>query len=279
LGLLLLWTTNIYPDFIYSDNRSESGEKRAWLAGWGDTYLQVCWLTAIFKELEQIYPLMNDDDSWLNEQLQTAIPLLEKLPGIVIVHNLKDWSVAFMSRKGMEYLRVTKEELDAMGADYHKRFFNAEESKEYVPKVLGMLERNNDDESLSVFQQVRADAGSDWNWFFSTTGIFLRDENRMPLLVLTIAVPVVDQHLTSKVERLLDENNFLRRNKHVYASLTRREVEILALMAKDASSAEMAATLYISEDTVKTHRKNIRRKIGAENQYDVVRFAQAFDVI
>ena len=50
------------------------------------------------------------------------------------------------------------------------------------------------------------------------------------------------------------------------APLTEREMEILRLMCKHMTNKEIAAELYISEDTVKYHKKNMRknslRKVG-----------------
>lgn len=54
--------------------------------------------------------------------------------------------------------------------------------------------------------------------------------------------------------------------------LTRREREVAALYAKGQSIREMAASLYISEDTVESHIKNIRSKTGAGSRYDVGEF-------
>lgn len=44
--------------------------------------------------------------------------------------------------------------------------------------------------------------------------------------------------------------------------LSDREIEIIKLVVKGKSSAEIGEDLYISEHTVKTHRKNIFKKLG-----------------
>ncbi|HWS29173.1 MAG TPA: helix-turn-helix transcriptional regulator [Clostridia bacterium] len=46
-------------------------------------------------------------------------------------------------------------------------------------------------------------------------------------------------------------------NPYLAAALSMREIDILALTAQGLSRKEMAARLYISEETVKTHFKNI----------------------
>lgn len=201
-------------------------------------------------------------------------------PGVVIIHDIKKYTVVYMSRWGRDYLNVTNEELQQMGAEYHSRFFNAEEAKVYVPKILGLLERNNDNEFITNFQQVRRSQQHDWEWYLTATRIFFRDENGSPLLTLTTSLPVDAQHhMAVKAQRLLEENNFLRKNYHVFDALTKREREVLRLMAIGMSSVEMAEKLYISETTASTHRRNIKRKLGIESNYDIIRFAQAFDLI
>ena len=48
--------------------------------------------------------------------------------------------------------------------------------------------------------------------------------------------------------------------------LTPRELEVLAMMARGASNAEIADRLVLSPSTVKTHVKNILRKLGVGNR-------------
>jgi DNA-binding CsgD family transcriptional regulator/GAF domain-containing protein len=56
----------------------------------------------------------------------------------------------------------------------------------------------------------------------------------------------------------------------VDSSLTRREVEVLRLMAAGDTNARIARRLVISEGTVKSHVKHILRKLGAANRAEAV---------
>jgi len=55
--------------------------------------------------------------------------------------------------------------------------------------------------------------------------------------------------------------------------LTRREREILQLIAEGHTSLNIAENLYISIRTVEKHRANLRTKLGLTSQADVVHFA------
>ena len=52
--------------------------------------------------------------------------------------------------------------------------------------------------------------------------------------------------------------------------LTDREIEIVRLLAKGSSSKEIADKLFISHNTVATHRKNMMHKLEAINVVDLV---------
>jgi DNA-binding CsgD family transcriptional regulator len=204
----------------------------------------------------------------------------DDFPGVIIIHNVKDLTVVHMSKWGQDFLGVTLYELQEMGTEYHTRFFNPEDSKDYVPKIIDLLERNNPGEIVSFFQQVRRSPQHDWSWFLGCMKVFLSDEAGIPLLTLTTVIPVdVTHNITTKVQRLLEENNFLRHNHHLFDTLTKREKEILGMMARGHSSGAMAKKMNISEETVQTHRRNINRKLNPKNNYDIIRFAQAFDLI
>jgi DNA-binding NarL/FixJ family response regulator len=60
--------------------------------------------------------------------------------------------------------------------------------------------------------------------------------------------------------------------------LSRRESEILRLVAQGQTSREVAGRLHISTKTVETHRTNMNRKLGLRNTVDVLRFAAAHGI-
>jgi DNA-binding CsgD family transcriptional regulator len=57
------------------------------------------------------------------------------------------------------------------------------------------------------------------------------------------------------------------------AMLTNREIEILGLIARGLISKEIAEKLYISVNTVNTHRQRIIEKLNVSNTYEAIRYA------
>jgi DNA-binding NarL/FixJ family response regulator len=55
--------------------------------------------------------------------------------------------------------------------------------------------------------------------------------------------------------------------------LTHREAEVLAHLARGHTNAEIAATLFVAETTIKTHINNAFAKIGARNRTEAARYA------
>lgn len=61
--------------------------------------------------------------------------------------------------------------------------------------------------------------------------------------------------------------------------LTERELEIITLIALELSGKEISDKLFISTNTVETHRKNIMKKIGVKNTIGLVKYAIKNNII
>lgn len=82
---------------------------------------------------------------------------------------------------------------------------------------------------------------------------------------------------------IVDNSTLVKLGKRVYHMkkafeikkdvFTRRETEIIRHMADGLTSDEISAELYISKNTVDTHRKNIYRKGNFRSIRDVVLFS------
>ena len=63
------------------------------------------------------------------------------------------------------------------------------------------------------------------------------------------------------------------------SSLTKREVQVLKLVAQQYSTKEIGDELHISESTVETHRKNLMKKVKVKNSVGLAIFAFKNEVI
>lgn len=75
-------------------------------------------------------------------------------------------------------------------------------------------------------------------------------------------------------------NSFTHNNSDLHKSLyidnpilSAREVEIISLIALEYSSKEISELLFISTNTVETHRKNIMKKLQTKNTIGLVKYA------
>jgi DNA-binding CsgD family transcriptional regulator len=66
-----------------------------------------------------------------------------------------------------------------------------------------------------------------------------------------------------------------RENLHI----TRRELEILELIAQGLSNREIAERLFVSENTVKTHSSRVFDKLGARRRTQAVQLGKEFGLL
>ena len=66
------------------------------------------------------------------------------------------------------------------------------------------------------------------------------------------------------------EKRSLTDKKEPHPVLTKREVEVLDLLVKGLCAKEIADSLYISETTVITHKKNLKKKYNVRNTVELI---------
>ncbi len=76
-----------------------------------------------------------------------------------------------------------------------------------------------------------------------------------------------------------EASHTLRKDEEATIVLTRREKEVLELIADGMTNNEIAKKLFISVTTVDTHRKNLLAKLEAKNTASLVRIATQMQLI
>jgi DNA-binding NarL/FixJ family response regulator len=109
------------------------------------------------------------------------------------------------------------------------------------------------------------------------SGFLLKDLPRHRLVESVLAVHAGELQLSPSITRRLAERHLHRRTPsdagEVVQLLTPREVEILELIARGATNTEIAAGLFLSESTVKTHVGSLLHKLGKRDRVQLVIFA------
>ena len=83
--------------------------------------------------------------------------------------------------------------------------------------------------------------------------------------------PAVQHHLLDAIARAGDQS--AQKEASLPDGLTAREAEVLSLIAKGLSNAEIAATLVVSETTVKSHINHLFAKTGVRDRAQAVTYA------
>jgi DNA-binding CsgD family transcriptional regulator len=104
---------------------------------------------------------------------------------------------------------------------------------------------------------------------FAVVGIWLGNRLTTPrqkIVVKEVPVPAAPSFI-------------LNEQKQEALGITRRELEILELVAQGMSNREIAGKLYVSENTVKTHCSRAFDKLGARRRTQAVQLGKEFGLI
>ena len=203
--------------------------------------------------------LLADDQELVRSGFRLILDLTE---GIEVVGEAADGREAVRLAKELQpdvvLMDVRMPELDGIEATRRLRQAGAE------ARVLVLTTFDLDE---YVYEAVRAGA----------SGFLLKDAPREQLVtaVLTVArgeallAPAITQRL---IERFVGRPS-PDQAAPALADLSARELEVLRLLARGLSNAEIAAELVIGEATVKTHVARILRKLDLRDRIQAVVFA------
>lgn len=88
-----------------------------------------------------------------------------------------------------------------------------------------------------------------------------------------------NKQVSPDVQSILIESYLERNGSNGISILTKRELDVLKMLAEGKSIKEIAKTFFISIKTVGTHKQNIFEKMGFENLYQLIRFAMIHGIV
>ncbi|MFQ5857864.1 MAG: response regulator [Anaerolineae bacterium] len=121
------------------------------------------------------------------------------------------------------------------------------------------------DDNADLLEAVKAGA----------QGYLLKNLNASEFLEMLAGLEHGEAAITRKTAARLIEGfaDLSRPRSEPLDSLTQREIEILRLVAEGLSNKAIAQALFVSENTVKYHMKNILQKLGVQNRTEAATYA------
>lgn len=206
--------------------------------------------------------LLADDHRMIREGLKQ---LLEMDPGIEVVGEAGDGyeclNLANKTKPNIVLLDLNMPNLDGL------QVLNIMKQQKMICKVIILTIHNEVDYLIKAL-----DNGCD--------GYVLKDSDFNTLKKAIYSVYSGDTYIEPSLMPLLNvslaERDVL---KEKVSDLTKRELEVLKMIASGAFNKEIALTLNISERTVKNHVSNIFKKIGVSDRTQAAVFAIKNNII
>lgn len=206
------------------------------------------------------------------------------IPASLMIHDLNGGQLtgcSYMNNWGCERLGSSLEDVDSLGPVYYEQFFVKDEITSFFKGINRYLTEGDFEKQYNFFQRVKLYKHKDYTWFHTVCKAFEVPGQTSPEVKLVlISAPVTGaDRLATRVSKTLEQDVYIRQNYRRFALLTKREKEVIVLMAHGKYSQEIAEQLFISSHTVATHRKNILRKTECKSLPELLRFAMAFDLV
>jgi len=183
-----------------------------------------------------------------------------------LINNIDGFRIVGEASTGRESLDfITKNKVDVILMDYNMPDLTGLEA------ILEIRKRGEDVKVIMLTMHNKREiirdvlkAGAD--------GYLLKDSSREQLVEAITEVNNGGSYFVEDVkDSLVDSFRIPFENKVI--RLTPREKDILKLIVEELTTHEIADKLFISVNTVETHRKNLMSKTGAKNGVGLVKFA------
>jgi DNA-binding CsgD family transcriptional regulator len=215
--------------------------------------------------------LESNDPTYLDE-------LYYRIPADILhVNDNETLALKYVDPVTLGIMGITLEELPEKGGEILGRRVRPTNYEHNIPIVLDYVTRKNPHEICVVFQELNIGniEKEEFEWYVTFMKLSEKAEG---IFAMDFKIDFLERY-QKKFLKIIEWDQFLHQNMESFQSLTEREIEILTKVALGISSQEMADDLAISKLTVDTHRKNLMSKLEIKRFPDLVKFAEAFDLV
>lgn len=213
-------------------------------------------------------PINSDDTGFIISAFQhlpvcVSINQMDDLDDPQTNHNI--WA----NKSVYDFIGYTREEIDQMGMAYFLETMHPDDLQ-IISSALLKFEEGND-KLFSGLVRIKPKNGK-FHWFIGSI-VVMETKQGKPWRFLVVALNIEHMQDTPLQLMELTKENLRLRNQIKIQLLTRRELEVIKLIAGNCSDLIIAKKLFISPATARTHRNNIKEKLMVHNTAGIVQFA------
>ncbi len=186
--------------------------------------------------------------------------------------------MAFSGKEGLAYFN-NQHAIDVVITDLNLPHFSGIQVIEYV-------RQNYPKTKVVVLTQYYSKALTQKLNDLSVDGYLTKNLSHQEIISALWNISSNKKFISQEVKSVFDEYDFSFSSEDTIIdgfikkhSLSPREVEIMKLLVTNMTNQEIGDQVNISMETVRTHRKNIYRKIGVNNVLDLFKFLRMNDLI
>lgn len=222
------------------------------------------------------------ENAQLKQRIAELEDILDKIPASIYINQIEEigdmesgkniWSNQYA--KDFAGLGYPQEEVTAMGARYIEAVMHPDDWVVGEDSITHLL--NKDSTSCcGIYKSVSRVLyhREQYKWCYGHTTVFKTKPDGTPWQFINASIDIDEyQHTMSQLDDVMKEVAKLK-NQLKLQSLTKRELEILKLIAQGLNDESIAEKLFISRHTVHTHRNKLVKKTATGNTAALVAFA------
>lgn len=228
------------------------------------------------KQYQQARDFIKEQREFLKEiKVANNLSALANFPEIYLLYTLRDWEKLKWAIEDTIENTFTRQvrnfmadKIGSVDSEKIARELPERTPREQIYKYLSQTDLVLDQETLALAELRKALAvGAS----VGAMEIFLRQNDKFANLIFKIAAETPTNYL-EELATLLTERIKMQeaRPDSVASNLTKRELEILRHLSTDRPISAIAASLHISINTIKTHLKNLYRKMDVDGRESAV---------
>lgn len=200
----------------------------------------------------------------------------DQIPFGVQLSHSKTLEIMHANKKYTELTGYTLDEMREIWPEYLKQNIHPSTFNFCVEFLPEFYAKNNPHQTTAFLQYVKLRGDSDYSAAITFTKPAKSPND--PVLWLSLAVKSFG-NMSKQVEQIVRMDQFKLKHFKQFQQLTDRELEVLSLLANGLNNPKIADKLFLSRQTVETHRKNLKRKLELRSFRDLMRYAFAFNLV